>query len=259
MSYKNLLCVKEDSIVVITLNRLKVLNALNLELVKELNRVFDDIAADVSVRAVIITGGDKVFAAGADIPSMVELTTIEAQELSAVYHAAFDRIETLKKPVVAAVAGFALGGGCELALACDLRIAAEDAKFGLPEITLGVIPGAGGTQRLPRLIGAGRAKELIYTGKIISAQTALAYGLVNEVVAPENMAEAAKKLARSLAAMAPNALSAAKKAVNYGLGVDLYTGNCLERQCFAQLFSTQDQKEGMQAFLEKRKAEFIGK
>lgn len=258
MEYKSLLYGKEENIALITLNRPKVLNALNLELITELHSVLDQVARDEEVKTVIITGGEKVFAAGADIPFMLGLSPTQAEDLAATFHSAFDRIESLNKPVIAAIGGFALGGGCELALACDLRLATEDAKFGQPEINLGVIPGAGGTQRLSRLIGVARSKELIYTGKIIDAQTALSYGLVNEIVTKEDLLAKAKKLAKGLVTKAPVALAAAKRAINYGLEVDKNTGNCFERQCFALLFSTQDQKEGMNAFLEKRKAEFKG-
>ncbi|GAB6181388.1 short-chain-enoyl-CoA hydratase [Desulfotomaculum defluvii] len=258
MEYKNLLYSKEENIALITLNRPKVLNALNLEIITELHNLLDEVAMDEEVKAVIITGGEKVFAAGADIPFMLGLTPTEAEKLATAFHATFDRIESLDKPVIAAIAGFALGGGCELSLACDLRLATEDAKFGQPEINLGVIPGAGGTQRLSRLIGVARSKDLIYTGKIIDAQTALSYGLVNEIVSNEDLLAKAKKLAKGLASKGPVALAAAKKAINYGIEVDKYTGNCFERQCFALLFSTQDQKEGMNAFLEKRKAQFKG-
>ncbi|MEG6523847.1 enoyl-CoA hydratase-related protein [Desulfotomaculum sp. 1211_IL3151] len=258
MEYKSLLYGKEENIALITLNRPKVLNALNQDLIAELHRVLDQVAADEEVKAVIITGGEKVFAAGADIPFMLGLSPTQAEELATTFHSAFDRIESLNKPVIAAIGGFALGGGCELALACDLRLATEDAKLGQPEINLGVIPGAGGTQRLSRLIGVARSKELIYTGKMIDAQTALAYGLINEIVKAEDLLAKAKKLAQGLAAKPPAALAAAKRAINYGVEVDKNTGNCFERQCFALLFSTQDQKEGMNAFLEKRKAEFKG-
>ncbi|ABO50022.1 short chain enoyl-CoA hydratase [Desulforamulus reducens MI-1] len=258
MDYKNLLYSKEENIAIITLNRPKVLNALNQEIISELHNLFDQLAGDEEVKVVILTGGEKVFAAGADIPFMLGLTPKQAEELATSFHAAFDRIESLNKPVIAAIAGFALGGGCELSMACDLRIATEDAKFGQPEINLGVIPGAGGTQRLSRLVGVSRSKELIYTGKIIDAPTALSYGLINEIVKAEDLLAKAKKLAKGLASKPPVALGAAKRAINYGVEVDKNTGNCFERQCFALLFSTQDQKEGMNAFLEKRKAEFKG-
>lgn len=256
MEFSNLLYDESNGIAQVTLDRPKAMNALNGELIAELGQVVDLIARDDAVRAVVITGGDKVFAAGADITYMLTASPIQALQYSEQLHRVFDKLEALPKPVVAAVAGFALGGGCELALACDLRVAAAGTKFGQPEITLGIIPGAGGTQRLSRLIGAARAKELIFTGDLIDADKAREIGLVNRVVPAEVLLEEAGKLALKLARKPGLALAAAKRAINAGLNSDLATGNMIERECFAGLFATADQKEGMQAFVDKRRAEF---
>lgn len=256
MELKNLLYAVEDGIATITLNRPKALNALNADLVTELGQVIQVAANDKEVKAVIVTGSDKAFAAGADISLMLKANPTQALQFCEHFHFVFDQLEALPKPVIAAVAGLALGGGCELAMACDLRIAAAGTMFGQPEINLGIIPGAGGTQRLPRLIGTARAKELIYTGDMLGAEEALSYGLINRIVAPEALLDEAKKLAVKLTKRPGLALAAAKRAINQGQNCDLKTGNLLERECFAGLFATEDQKEGMQAFAEKRKAVF---
>jgi enoyl-CoA hydratase len=259
MGFNTITYDKGDGIGVVTLNRPKSLNALCDELIAELGTVFDEIAEDRDVAAVIITGSAKAFAAGADIKEISQIASpAVAQGFVSRIHAVFNRIEGCAKPVIAAISGFALGGGCELALACDLRIAAENAVFGLPEIKLGVIPGGGGTQRLPRLVGVGRAKELLYTGDSIDAQEAYRIGLVNKVVPPESLMDEARTMAAKLAKRPPVALKMTKLAVNEGINMDLYSAIGHESRCFEILFSTADQKEGMQAFIEKREAKFSG-
>jgi enoyl-CoA hydratase len=259
MGFNTITYDKGDGIGVVTLNRPKSLNALCDELIAELGTVFDEIGEDRDVAAVIITGSAKAFAAGADIKEISQIASpAVAQGFVSRIHAVFNRIEGCAKPVIAAISGFALGGGCELALACDLRIAAENAVFGLPEIKLGVIPGGGGTQRLPRLVGVGRAKELLYTGDSIDAQEAYRIGLVNKVVPPESLMDEARTMAAKLAKRPPVALKMTKLAVNEGINMDLYSAIGHESRCFEILFSTADQKEGMQAFIEKREAKFSG-
>lgn len=260
MDYKTILYQKSDGIAVIRLNRPKSLNALCRELIDELELVFSDIADDQEVAIAIVTGTEKAFVAGADIKEIAQLSTpLEAYRHVARFHEVFDKIEELPKPVIAAVAGFALGGGCELALACDLRIAADNASFGLPEIKLGVIPGGGGTQRLPRLIGVGRAKELLYTGDPIDAQEAYRIGLANKVVPVNALMDETRRLASKLVKQPAVALQMNKLVVNEGIRMDLRSAQAYELQCFGVLFSTEDQKEGVQAFLEKRPANFIGR
>jgi enoyl-CoA hydratase len=243
-----------DGIAVVSLNRPKALNALNKGMVLELDRVFDEMTVDPLVHAVVITG-EKNFAAGADISDMLTLSPEEAKEFS--FRHTFNKIEDFPKPVIAAISGFALGGGLELALACDIRVAAPNARLGFPEINLGIFPGAGGTQRLPRIIGPSRAKEMIYTGGIIDITKAAEYGLVDIVA--ENPLEEALKLAGKLAAKAPVALKLAKQCINIAFDVDQKTGIEFEAVNWAGTFATEDQREGMQAFVEKRKAVFKGK
>lgn len=259
MEFKTLLYAKENGIGTITLNRPKAFNALNDELMAELGQLVDAIAADDEVKAVIITGGQKAFAAGGDIGYMLKADTLQAEAFIDLCHATIDKIADLDKPVVAAIAGLALGGGCELAMGCDIRIAAEGTRFGQPEINLGIMPGAGGTQRLARLVGPGWAKQLIFTGDPIDAETALRIGLVTKVVPAENLMEEAQKLAGKLASKGPIAMRMAKKCINYGENVDLPSGLLFEQKTWAFLFSTEDQTEGMKAFVEKRKPEFQGK
>ena len=257
MRYNNLLYEKEEGIGIVTINRPKSLNALNEEVHAELYEIFREIEDDPDVRVVILTGsGERAFVAGADITEMQPKDSIEIGSFIDTGRKAFDQIYTLSKPVIAAVNGFALGGGCELAMCCDLRIASENAKFGQPEINLGVIPGAGGTQRLARLVGMTRAKELIYTGDIIDAKAAFIMGLVNKVVPPDSLMTEAKELAQKILSKSSVALSLAKKAINSGADMSLSSGLDLETQCFARCFATEDQKEGMKAFMEKRKPEF---
>lgn len=259
MELSSLIYEKEASISIITLNRPKALNALNDELVRELLMVLDDIAADPQARAVILTGGDKVFAAGGDIAFMSTVEPLAAEQFVELIRQTLGKIEQSDKPFIAAVNGMALGGGCELALACDLRIAAAGTIFGQPEINLGIIPGAGGTQRLTRIVGPGWAKHLVMTGQSIDAETALKIGLVTQVVPKADLMDEAKKLAYSLAGKSPLALKAAKSCLNYGQNVDLPSGLAHEIKSWALLFSSEDQKEGMKAFLERRKPVFKGK
>jgi len=260
VKYKSLLYSKEEGIGTVTINRPESLNALNGEVYTELYKLFQEIEDDQDVRAVILTGsGEKAFVAGADIAEMQPQSSVEIRSFIDKGRRASDRIYTLSKPVIAAINGFALGGGCELAMCCDLRVASENAKFGQPEINLGTIPGAGGTQRLTRLIGMTKAKELIYTGNAIDANTAFTMGLVNKVVPPESLMAEAKELARKLLSKSSIALALAKKAITSGANMNLPSGLDLEAEYFALSFATEDQKEGMSAFLQKRKPEFKGK
>lgn len=259
MDLKTILFDKADGIATITLNRPKTFNALNDELVIELEMVMDAIIPDPEIRAVILTGGDRVFAAGADIPAMSSFGTPEAQGFIEKAKAAYDKLARLDRPVIAAIGGLALGGGSELALACDIRIAAEGSIIGQPEINLGIIPGAGGTQRLTRIVGSGWARYLVMTGNNIDADTALKIGLVTAVVPKDQLMPEARKLASALAAKAPLAMKAAKECLIYGEDADLDSGLNYELKTWAGLFSTEDQKEGMKAFLEKRKPIYQGK
>lgn len=260
MSYQNILYEKNNGIATITINRPKALNALNGATLRELSQLVGEIADDNSVQVVIITGsGDKAFVAGADITEMQPLTVMQGREWGKLGQAVFEKIEKLSQPVIGAINGYALGGGCELSLACDIRIVSENAKFGQPEVTLGITPGFGGTQRLSRLIGTGRAKELIYTGDMIDAAEAYRIGLANKVVAPEELMPVARNLAEKITSRAPLAVQLSKAAINEGIDADLKTGIAYEAEVFAICFATADQKEGMQAFVEKRKAAFTGK
>jgi enoyl-CoA hydratase/carnithine racemase len=237
------------------------MNALNRRVAEEIGDAVDAAAADERVRALVVWGGERIFAAGADIKEMADLDAVSMYRYIGRFQDVFTRLERLPVVTIAAVNGYALGGGCELSLACDLRICAEDARFGQPEILLGVIPGAGGTQRLPRLVGAGRAKELIYTGRFVEADEALSIGLVNRVVAPERVYRAAVETAEGFAAGPTVALMAAKHAIQGGLQADVHTGLAIERQGFAALFASEDQKIGMASFVEHGpgKAEFVGR
>jgi enoyl-CoA hydratase len=260
MNFNNLLVEKSDGIATVTVNRPRALNALNEETLGELLACFEGLESDVSVRAVILTGaGEKAFVAGADIAAMKDLDVVAARNFALLGHQVMNVIEHLSKPVIAAVNGFALGGGCELALACDIRLAGDNARFGQPEVNLGVIPGFGGTQRLPRLIGKGRAKELLFTGDMIDAGEALRLGLVNRVVPPGELFGAARKLATKIAGKGAFAVALCKEAVNNGLEMDIDKACRFEADHFALCFATADQKEGMGAFLEKRPANFSGR
>lgn len=260
MELKNVVLEKEDKIAVVTINRPNALNALNTETLKEIDCVFDDLAADDNILAIIVTGAGKAFIAGADINEMKDLNAMEGRKFGMLGNKVFRKIELLNKPVIAAVNGFALGGGCELSMACDIRIASSKAKFGQPETGLGITPGFGGTQRLARIVGIGMAKELIYTAEMIKADEALRIGLVNKVVEPDVLMAEAKALANKIASNAPIAVKLSKSAINRGLQCDIDTGTAYESEVFGECFSTQDQKEGMTAFVQKRKEKnFINK
>lgn len=260
MEFTNLLFENLDGVGLITVNRPKALNALNQATLDELNKIADMLAQDASVKVVIITGsGEKAFVAGADITQMQPMSAIEGRNFGKLGQAVFNKIENLPQPVIGAINGFALGGGCELAMACDIRYASDKAKFGQPEVTLGITPGFAGTQRLARLVGKGRAKELLYTGDIIDAHEAYRLGLVNKVVPAEELMPAVNALAHKILSRASVAVQLCKAAVNEGLDADLETGTAYEAEVFGLCFATADQKEGMRAFIEKRKAQFIGK
>ncbi len=260
MELKNVILEKEGNLATITINRPKALNALNSDTLKDLDVVIDAIEKDDEIYAVILTGaGDKAFVAGADITEMKDLNTMEGRNFSILGNKVFRRIETLEKPVIAAIPGFALGGGCELAMACDIRIASEKAKFGQPEVGLGITPGFGGTQRLARHVGMGRAKELIFTARLVKAEEALRIGLVNKVVEPEKLMEEAKAMANMIIANAPVAVKLSKAAINRGMQCDIDTALMYEAEAFGGCFSTLDQKEGMTAFVEKRDKHFQNK
>ncbi|AND85881.1 short-chain-enoyl-CoA hydratase [Clostridium tyrobutyricum] len=259
MSFKNVNFEKDGKMVVITINRPKALNALNSETLVEIDSAIDMVAEDEDVLAVILTGAGKSFVAGADISEMKGLNAIEGRKFGILGNKVFRKLEKLEKPVIAAVNGFALGGGCEISMACDIRIASSKAKFGQPESGLGITPGFGGTQRLPRLVGLGMAKELIYTAKIIKADEAFRIGLVNKVVEPEALMDEAKALANTIINNAPIAVKLCKEAINRGIQTDIDTGAAYESEVFGECFATEDQKEGMGAFLEKRDKTFKNK
>jgi len=258
--YKNIILEKEPGLAVLIVNRPQALNALNYETLQEIKDAIFQVSADNDIKALIITGaGEKAFVAGADIVFMEKLNAIEGREFGALGQAVFASIDNLQKPVIAAINGFALGGGCELAMACDIRLASENARFGQPEVSLGITPGFGGTQRLARLIGSGPAKELIYTGMNINALEAFRLGLVNHVYAPDSLLDEARKMAQKIINNAPLAVSLSKTAINKGLQTDIDTALAIEADVFGLCFSTQDQKEGMSAFINKRQVNFIGK
>jgi len=260
MNFETVLLEKGEGVATITLNRPKSMNALNSQLLRELDQIIADVEMDDDISAVIITGSDKFFAAGADI---TEVDTIpdpmSARRFLKLVQGVINRVEDMGKPVIAAVRGFALGGGCELALACDIRLAADNAVFALPEVKIGVIPGGGGTQRLPRIVGAGRAKELMYTGDMIDAQEAYRIGLANKVYPVASLMEEARKLALKIARQPRAGVNALKLSINDGLNMDLKNGIAYEARCFEILFSTEDQKEGIKAFIEKRKPAYKNK
>jgi len=260
MAYENIVFEREGAVGILKVNRPKSLNALNPATVREIAACLEEVRQDHSIRCLIITGeGDRAFVAGADISAMVSMSVLEGKAFSALGLATMRKLEELPIPVIAAVNGFALGGGTELALACDLIIAADKVRFGQPEINLGVIPGFGGTQRLARRIGLPRARELIYSGDLIDAEAALRYGLANKVVPLADLMTEAKTLAHKLAAKPPIAIQQAKAAINAGIDMDLDNGCRYENEAFALTFATEDKKEGMTAFLEKREAQFTGK
>ena len=257
MDYQNIIFAVEDGIATITINRPKALNALNQATVSELKDVVEKIAADKAIKVVIITGaGAKSFVAGADIKEMASKNAAEGREWGQFGQNVFTEIENLPQPVIAAINGFALGGGCELSCACDIRYAAENAKFGQPEVGLGITPGFSGTQRLPRRVGVAKAKELIFSGKMIKADEAKEIGLVNAVYAPEVLMDGALEMAKSFTKNAPIAVKYAKACIDRGMQMDIDGGIAVENELFAMCFATADQKEGMGAFLEKRPANF---
>jgi len=255
LSYQTLLFTKENGLGIVTINRPQAANAMNDQAYAELLSLFQEIEKDDEVRVIIITGaGEKAFVAGTDITNMAKLSAAEARAFAYKLKKTFDLIWNMDKPIIAAVNGYALGGGAELAMSADIIIASENAKFGQLEINVGIIPGSGGTQRLQRLIGINRAKELIYTGKMIDARTAYEYGMVNKIVPIADLMKEAKALAATLLEKSSAILKLAKSAINNGSNVDLNTGLNIEVECFSQCFSTEDQKECMKAFMEKRKA-----
>jgi len=256
---QNLKVHKKDAVATIELYRPQKKNSLNGEMRRELEECLKELAHDRNTRVAIVTGGEEIFCAGADIAELQESTSAESTyKHGREFQFLFDQVEALPQPVIAAVSGYALGGGCELALACDFRIASQTAKFGLPEIKIGAFPGGGGTQRLPRLIGASKAKEMIFTGDPIGAEEALSLGLVMKVVPKERLMEEALSFAAKLAAMPRLAMEASKMLINRGLEIDLASGLELEARCFGNLAMTHDLQEGTRAFLEKRKPNFTG-
>lgn len=258
--FQNVLYEKKDGIAYVTLNRPKVLNALNKATWHDLRSAFEDARDDATVRGIILTGaGDKAFIAGADITEIATATAVQAEESSTYGQDVLNLIENLGKPVIAAINGFALGGGCETAMACTIRLASENARFGQPEVKLGVLPGGGGTQRLPRLIGKGRALQLILTGGMINAAEAYRIGLVNEVVPGANLIARAEAILREIFANAPIAIKYSIEAVNKGLETSQAEGLALEASFFGLCAGTEDKHEGTRAFLEKRAPQFQGR
>ena len=252
----NVLLEKKGNIAVATINRPKALNALNSQVLEDLNELVDLVNADEEIHALVLTGaGEKAFVAGADIGEMSTLTKAEGEAFGKKGNDVFRKLETMPIPTIAAINGFALGGGCELSMSCDIRICADTAVFGQPEVGLGITPGFGGTQRLARLVSPGMAKQLIYTARNIKADEALRIGLVNAVYPAEELMAAAEKMAATIAANAPIAVRACKKAINEGLDVDMDAALVIEEKLFGSCFETADQAEGMGAFLEKRKHE----
>jgi enoyl-CoA hydratase len=257
--YKNLLVEQQDAVLIVKINRERALNAINKETIAELQQLFSYYWSDDKVGCVIITGaGEKSFVAGADIPEIGELDIRTGTDFAARGLYLMKTIQNFPKPVIAAINGFALGGGCEIAMACDIRLASEKAKMGQPEVNLGIIPGYGGTQRLPRLVGKGKAMQLILTGEIISAQEAYRIGLVDELYPPDQLMAKALEMAKLICSKAPLAISAAKECINRGLDIQLSSGCDLEKANFGMICGTGDKNEGIEAFSEKRSAKFTG-
>jgi enoyl-CoA hydratase len=260
MEFKYVIYEKSNGVATITLNRPDALNAFSKEVVEEILHAIEDVRADETIRVVVLTGaGEKAFSAGADIKAMAGMTALKARELSLMGEKLCTSLENLEKPVVAAINGYALGGGLEVAMSCDLRIASENAKMGQTEINIGLIPGWGGTQRLTRLVGMTKAKEMVYTGKILDAKTAEQIGLLNMVVPADKFKETVRQFAQDLASKAPVAVRVAKVLINRGSDVGLESALALEREGFGVVGSSEDLKEGVSAFAEKRKPVFKGK
>jgi enoyl-CoA hydratase len=254
MEFKNIVVEIKEKVGIVKVNRPEALNALNTETLHELSKAMHDLSFEnESVRVIILTGEGKAFVAGADIAEMRDMSAMEARKFSELGQRVFHFIATQEKPVIGAINGFALGGGCELALSCDIRIASDKAKLGQPEVNLGVIPGFAGTQRLSRLVGLAKAKEMIFTGDMIDAQTALSVGLVNQVVPADQLMTVCLELANKIASKGPTAVKLAKTVINRGIQADLSTGSAYEKEAFGLCFATGEPKEGMSAFLEKRK------
>lgn len=256
MEFKHLVIEKENKVGVLRINRPEAMNSLNTEVLEELLMAVEQVKNDQDIFVLVITGEGKAFVAGADISEMSTMDPVQARSFAEAGLKVFREIESMEKPVVAAVNGFALGGGCELAMACDIRIASTKAKFGQPEVGLGVTPGFGGTVRLSRLVGPAKAKELIYTGNIIKADEALGIGLVNSVSEPEELMGAAMEMANKISSNAQLAVRYSKQSINRSFETDVETAMEIERNLFGLCFSTEDQKEGMKAFGEKRKPDF---
>lgn len=256
MNFKNLRFRQEGSIGILTINRPKALNALNSQTLNELDAAIDIIKEDEEIHLLIITGEGRGFVAGADLNEMKDMDIFQARAFGEKGLNLFRKIELMEKPVIAAINGFALGGGCELAMCCDIRVASKEAKFGQPEVGLGIIPGFAGTQRLPRLVGLGKAKELIFTADTIDAEEAYRIGLVNRVVSGENLMIEALNMANKIVSKGQIAIRFAKTAINMGIETDIETGMNIERDLFGLCFATEDQKEGVAAFMEKRKPSY---
>lgn len=261
MEFKGIIYTKEQGIARITINRPEARNALNTTVRQEIRDAIKDIEEDKEVKVAIVTGaGDKAFISGADIADLKEMNCVGIEEhASTLGQQLYTDIENLRVPIIARINGFCLGGGCELAMACDIRVASENAKFGQPEVNIGIFPGGGGTQRLPRLVGWGRAKELIYTGRIIDAAEAERIGLVDKVVPQDRLEETVNQLAATIASKSPLIISLVKKVINRGMYTDLAAGLSYEKGNFSLCFATEDHEEGITAFLEKRKPEFKGR
>ena len=260
MEFKYIIYEKNEGVATITLNRPEALNAFSKEVVEEILHALEDVKTDEAVRVVVLTGaGEKAFSAGADIKTMVGMTALKARELSFMGEKLCVGLENLEKPVIAAINGYALGGGLEVAMSCDLRIASENAKMGQTEINIGLIPGWGGTQRLTRLVGMTKAKEMVFTGRIIDAKTAEQIGIVNMVVPTDKFRETVSQFAKDLASKAPVALKVAKALINKGSDIGLESALALEREGFGVVGSSEDLKEGVSAFTEKRKPVFKGR
>jgi len=257
LSYQNVLVTKDGAVGIVQLNRPKVLNALNFEVMSELVSALEELDRENAVKVIILTGSERSFAAGADLAEMSQATPVDL--VLGRRFELWDRIRKISKPIIAAVSGYCLGGGNELAMNCDLIVASETATFGQPEVNVGIIPGAGGTQRLPRVVGKYKAMEMILTGKSVSADEAYRIGLVNRVVPPESLMEEAKKIATDIASKPPISIRSAKEAILKAQDTTLEVGLEFERKAFYMLFATEDGKEGMKAFLEKRKPIFKGK